>query len=238
MAKQQNTAPSIAEFEDWDEIREAEALAEVANQVKVRHIIKNNEYWALTPGGTVYKLPLYLSIADFEALSNTQTDTESLEQVKRILTVFRRRRAGRTTRTRTHAGRVQPHPGLRGDARQITGRRTGKIADFCRILNSDDGVKVRADFARFGWSIEHDLGRRLPYRDAIDLYTALCGDPSSYTGASLIGLMFPMSATDITVLQFLGASTLLGDVDGEPETDEPTAEEIHEAETHMSKLFG
>lgn len=88
MAKQQNTAPSIAEFEDWDEIREAEALAEVANQVKVRHIIKNSEYWALTPGGTVYKLPLYLSIADFEALSNTQTDTESLEQVKRILTVF------------------------------------------------------------------------------------------------------------------------------------------------------
>lgn len=50
--------------------------------------------------------------------------------------------------------------------------------------------------------------------------------------------MFPMSATDITVLQFLGASTLLGDVDGEPETGEPTAEEIHEAETHMSKLFG
>ncbi len=50
--------------------------------------------------------------------------------------------------------------------------------------------------------------------------------------------MFPMSATDITVLQFLGASTLLGDVDGEPEPDEPTAEEIHEAETHMSKLFG
>ena len=54
----------------------------------------------------------------------------------------------------------------------------------------------------------------------------MCGDPASYTGASLIGLMFPMSATDITVLQLIGASTLLGDVDGEPETDEPTAEEI------------
>lgn len=88
MATQQNTAPSIAEFDDWDETKETEALAEVANQVKVRHIIKNNEYWALAPGGTVYKLPLYLSIADFEALSNTQTDTESLDQVKRILTVF------------------------------------------------------------------------------------------------------------------------------------------------------
>lgn len=238
MAKQQNTAPSIAEFEDWDEIREAEALAEVANQVKVRHIIKNNEYWALTPGGTVYKLP---PLSFHRRLRGPVEHTDRHGKPRTGQTHphrFRRRRAGRTTRTRTHAGRVQPHPGLRGDARQITGRRTGKIADFCRILNSDDGVKVRADFARFGWSIEHDLGRRLPYRDAIDLYTALCGDPSSYTGASLIGLMFPMSATDITVLQFLGASTLLGDVDGEPETDEPTAEEIHEAETHMSKLFG
>ena len=88
MATQQNMAPSIAEFEDWDETREAEALAEVANRVKVRHIIKNNEYWALVPGGTVYKLPLYLSIADFEALSGASTDTDSLDQVKRILTVF------------------------------------------------------------------------------------------------------------------------------------------------------
>lgn len=66
----------------------------------------------------------------------------------------------------------------------------------------------------------------------------MCGDPASYTGASLIGLMFPMNATDITVLQLIGASTLLGDVSGAPETVEPTAEEIHEAETHMSKLFG
>ena len=219
MATQQNTAPSIAEFEDWDETKETEALAEVAKQIKVRHIIKDNEYWALAPGGTFHR---------HRQPRPGQTHTHRV----------RRRRAGQAARKGAHAGRVQPHPGLRGDARQITGRRTGKIADFCRILNSDDGVKVRADFARFGWSIEHDLGRRLPYRDAIDLYTALCGDPSSYTGASLIGLMFPMSATDITVLQFLGASTLLGDVDGEPETDEPTAEEIHEAETHMSKLFG
>mgnify|MGYP007041516042 FL=1 len=66
----------------------------------------------------------------------------------------------------------------------------------------------------------------------------MCGDPASYTGASLIGLMFPMNATDITVLQLIGASTLLGDVGGDPETVEPTAEEIHEAESHMSKLFG
>ena len=88
MATHCSMAPSIAEFDDWDETKETEALAEVANQVKVRHIIKDNEYWALTPGGTVYKLPLYLSIADFEALSGASTDTDSLDQVKRILTVF------------------------------------------------------------------------------------------------------------------------------------------------------
>ena len=179
-----------------------------------------------------------LSIADFEALSGASTDTDSLDQVKRILTVF----AGDEQAKQLEREPMQVAFNLIQDYGETLaksqGVELGKIADFCRILNSDDGVKVRADFARFGWSIEHDLGRRLPYRDAIDLYTALCGDPSSYTGASLIGLMFPMSATDITVLQFLGASTLLGDVDGEPETDEPTAEEIHEAETHMSKLFG
>ena len=88
MAKTQSITPTIAEFDDWDETKETEALAEVAKQVKVRHIIKNNEDWALTPGGTVYKRPLYLSIADFEALSGASTDTDSLDQVKRILTVF------------------------------------------------------------------------------------------------------------------------------------------------------
>ena len=88
MAKTQSITPTIAEFDDWDETKETEVLAEVAKQVKVRHIIKNNEYWALTPGGTVYKLPLYLSIADFEALSGASTDTDSLDQVNRILTVF------------------------------------------------------------------------------------------------------------------------------------------------------
>ena len=56
--------------------------------------------------------------------------------------------------------------------------------------------------------------------------------------ASLIGLMFPMSATDITVLQFLGASTLLGDVDGEPETDEPTAEEMEGKEIIINEIPG
>lgn len=88
MATTKAWTPTTADFDAWDEQAEAEAIAETAKQVKVRHIIRNGEYWALAPGGTIYKLPIYLSIADFEALSNTQSDTESIEQVKRILTVF------------------------------------------------------------------------------------------------------------------------------------------------------
>lgn len=87
MTKKIETA-TIEEFDAWNDEAEAEALAAAAQKVSVRHIIKNNEYWALAPSGHIYKLPLCLSIADFEALSNTQSDTESIEQVKRILTVF------------------------------------------------------------------------------------------------------------------------------------------------------
>ena len=71
----------------------------------MRHIIKNNEYWALTPGGTVYKLPLYLSIADFEALSNTQTDTESLDfpiNPERVAPLLRRLITPTKTRARIY----------------------------------------------------------------------------------------------------------------------------------------
>lgn len=80
--------PTTADFDAWNEQDEAEAIAETAKQVKIRHIIKNNEYWALAPSGHIYKLPLFLSIENFDALSNAASDTESVEQVKRILTVF------------------------------------------------------------------------------------------------------------------------------------------------------
>ena len=88
MAKTQSITPTIAEFDDWDETKETEALAEVAKQVKVRHIIKGDVYWALVPGGRTYKLPLSMSIDDFTRLSNTSDDTESVEQLKRILSAF------------------------------------------------------------------------------------------------------------------------------------------------------
>ena len=54
----------------------------------MRHIIKGDVYWALVPGGRTYKLPLSMSIDDFTRLSNTSDDTESVEQLKRILSAF------------------------------------------------------------------------------------------------------------------------------------------------------
>lgn len=80
--------PTVAEFDQWTDVDEQAALATAAETVRVRHIIKNNEYWALAPSGRIYKLPLLLSISDFEALSGAQDDTESVRQVRRILTTF------------------------------------------------------------------------------------------------------------------------------------------------------
>lgn len=80
--------PTVDEFDAWTDEAEEKAIAETATQTRVRHIIKNGEYWALAPGGTIYKLPLFLSIKDFEALAGAADDSQSIEQVKRILTVF------------------------------------------------------------------------------------------------------------------------------------------------------
>ena len=88
MASKTNQTPTIAEFDAWNDEAETRAIAETSDKVKVRHINKNSEYWALAPGGTIYKLPLFLSIADFEALATAADDSQSIKQIKRILTVF------------------------------------------------------------------------------------------------------------------------------------------------------
>lgn len=88
MASTKNWTPSEQDFNSWTERDEKKAIEETAQQVKVRHIIKNGEFWAMTPGGAIYKLPLFLSIKDFEALSTATDDTESIAQVKRILRTF------------------------------------------------------------------------------------------------------------------------------------------------------
>lgn len=83
-----NQTPTIEDFDAWTDEAEERAIAETAEQVRVRHVIKNGEYWALAPGGVIYKLPLLLSIKDFDALASAADDSQSIEQIKRILTVF------------------------------------------------------------------------------------------------------------------------------------------------------
>ena len=80
--------PTLEDFENWTDDDEQSALDAIASRMKIRHIIKNDEYWALAPGGVIYKLPMFLSIHDFEALSSAADDSESIEQIKRILTQF------------------------------------------------------------------------------------------------------------------------------------------------------
>ena len=98
-------------------------------------------------------------------------------------------------------------------------------------------MKIRADFAKAGWSLERDLGRRLRYADAISLHEAMSVDPSTYTGASALGLAFPMNATDITILHAIGVNGLVDTDDGNGSPDDPEPAEIHDAEIHESSLF-
>lgn len=98
-------------------------------------------------------------------------------------------------------------------------------------------MKIRADFAKAGWSLERDLGRRLRYVDAISLHEAMSVDPSTYTGASALGLAFPMTVTDITILHAIGANGLVDTNDDSGNPDDVAPTEIRDAETHESALF-
>ncbi|KFI91148.1 hypothetical protein BISA_1745 [Bifidobacterium saguini DSM 23967] len=98
-------------------------------------------------------------------------------------------------------------------------------------------MKVRADFAKAGWSLERDLGRRLRYADAISLHEAMSVDPTTYTGAAALGLAFPMNATDITILHAIGANGLVDARDGSENPDDPAPAEPHDTEAHESALF-
>jgi hypothetical protein len=80
--------PTPEEFDQWTEQDDRAALAAIADTMKVRHIIKNDCVWFLAPHGHLYKLPLTISINDFEQLSSAQDDAESAQSLKRILREF------------------------------------------------------------------------------------------------------------------------------------------------------
>ena len=83
-----DAAPSVDEFMSWSDQDESDAIKAARESYTVRHVLKNGEYWALLPGGHVYKLPLALSIDDFDRLGNAANDTESIQALRVLLETF------------------------------------------------------------------------------------------------------------------------------------------------------
>lgn len=93
-----------------------------------------------------------------------------------------------------------------------------------------------------GWSIQRDLGDRLRYGDAIGLFECLADDPSTYTGAEIMGLDYPASWSDLPVIYALGSDLFPKPLDGlskrrEAESRKTDDEEFHEAVSAMSPVF-
>ena len=83
-----NVMPSAADFDAWTAEDEEKALEASAEQMKVKHLIKDGFVWFLAPHGHIYKLPLALSIDDFVKLSDIKSDVEQIQTLKDMLTAF------------------------------------------------------------------------------------------------------------------------------------------------------
>lgn len=83
-----NVMPSADDFNAWTADDEDKALEAAAEQMKVKHLIKDGSVWFLAPHGHIYKLPLNLSIDDFVRLSDLQSNTEQIQTLKDILAAF------------------------------------------------------------------------------------------------------------------------------------------------------
>jgi hypothetical protein len=81
-------APSVKDFEDWTVEDEDKALTAAAESMNVKHLIKGDSVWFLAPHGHMYKLPLALSIDDFDRLSKVQSDSEQVQALKGMLEAF------------------------------------------------------------------------------------------------------------------------------------------------------
>lgn len=79
--------PTDEDFESWDEGSDEEAFSHLAESFRVRHVIGDGHYFGKAPSGTVYRMPLGISIATFEALT-ADTNVESIEALKGLLAEF------------------------------------------------------------------------------------------------------------------------------------------------------
>lgn len=89
-----------------------------------------------------------------------------------------------------------------------------------------------------GWSLQHDLGRRLAYGDAWALLTMIADDPSTWTGCGMGGLDYPASLPDIAVMAALGGKDWpMPFKKTTPNRAESSEEERREAARLMTPIF-
>lgn len=85
--------PTDEDFETWDEASDDEAFAALSESFRVRHVIGDSHYFGRTPSGAVYRMPLGISIATFEAIT-AESNVDSIEAVKGLLEEFAPGQAG------------------------------------------------------------------------------------------------------------------------------------------------
>lgn len=84
MAETKPWEPTDDDFDSWDEERDAAAFSELSRAFAVRHAIGDRHYFAKTPDGRTYKLPLGISLATFEALT-VDDELDSIAAFKGLL---------------------------------------------------------------------------------------------------------------------------------------------------------
>lgn len=89
--------PTDEDFEAWDEKSDEEAFGALAESFMVRHVIGDSHYFGKTPSGTVYRMPLGISIATFEALT-VDDGVDSISALKGLLEEFAPGQVGRLER--------------------------------------------------------------------------------------------------------------------------------------------
>lgn len=79
--------PTDEDFESWSDERESESVREAAGMFKTKYVVGGGTFFAKAPSGSVYRLPLGISIDQFEALSS-EDDVESVSALKAIVETF------------------------------------------------------------------------------------------------------------------------------------------------------
>lgn len=108
---------------------------------------------------------------------------------------------------------------------------------------ADLGDDLRADLAERGWSADLDFGRRISFRDARALVSAIASDPSTRSGAREAGLRLRMGEADLLRLGLSYGARAISAVMRSPEevardsAFRATGDEEAEALSRMSSIW-